>query len=61
MPHVIYLSGVFLLFGNFPLLLHYLKTPDSGEQLVKDVERGRRGLPPQPRGTRRCSAETATS
>lgn len=38
MPRVIYLSGVFLLFGNFSLLLHYLKTPDSGERLVKDVE-----------------------
>lgn len=35
---VIYLFGVFLLFGNFSLLLHYLKTPDSREQLMKDVE-----------------------
>lgn len=47
-PCVIYLFGVFLLFGNFSLLLHYLQTPDSGEELVKDVESRalpRRSLP----------------
>lgn len=57
MPRVIYLSGVFLLFGNFSLLLHYPSTPGSGEQLVQDVDTA--CLRPQPRGTRRCSAETA--
>lgn len=35
MPHVIYLSGVFLLFGSFSLLLHYLKARGSGEQLCR--------------------------